>query len=161
VVASSFADPHRRVLLVGEAAHLFPPFGARGMNSGIADAESAANAVAAALAVPGLASVAVDEFAERRRAAATFNSQAAGAALAPQRGADRFRRPAWLPDRGGLLAGAGRPGTRDRPAPAPLLHRVPGRGRHAGAPPPAVLAGRARPAATGRMVVSPGRAVRR
>lgn len=46
-VAVSFTDPHRRVLLVGEAAHLFPPFGARGMNSGIADAAAAAEAVAA------------------------------------------------------------------------------------------------------------------
>ncbi|MGW4139397.1 FAD-dependent monooxygenase, partial [Streptomyces mirabilis] len=45
-VAASFSDPHRRVLLVGEAAHLFPPFGARGMNSGIADAAAAARAIA-------------------------------------------------------------------------------------------------------------------
>ena len=39
-VAESFTDPRHRVLLVGEAAHLFPPFGARGMNSGIADADA-------------------------------------------------------------------------------------------------------------------------
>ena len=48
VLADRFTDEHHRVLLVGEAAHLFAPFGARGMNSGIADAASAAEAVATA-----------------------------------------------------------------------------------------------------------------
>jgi 3-(3-hydroxy-phenyl)propionate hydroxylase len=85
VVADRFADPHRRVLLVGEAAHLFPPFGARGMNSGIADADSAASAVAAALAEPARADAAIDEFAVTRNTAARFNSEAAGAALAQLR----------------------------------------------------------------------------
>ena len=42
VLAREFADPTRRVLLVGEAAHLFAPFGARGLNSGIPDAIVAA-----------------------------------------------------------------------------------------------------------------------
>ncbi|MFF2509507.1 FAD-dependent monooxygenase [Streptomyces sp. NPDC058086] len=74
-VAASFSDPQRRVLLVGEAAHLFPPFGARGMNSGIADAAAAARAIADGTAA------AVAEFAEVRRAAALFNSAAAGSAL--------------------------------------------------------------------------------
>ncbi|SER36255.1 3-(3-hydroxy-phenyl)propionate hydroxylase [Streptomyces sp. yr375] len=74
-VAASFTDPHRRVLLVGEAAHLFPPFGARGMNSGIADAAAAAQAVAAGTAD------AVAGFADVRRAAGLFNSEAAGVAL--------------------------------------------------------------------------------
>ncbi|NEA99839.1 FAD-dependent oxidoreductase [Streptomyces sp. SID13726] len=71
-VAASFTDPHRRVLLVGEAAHLFPPFGARGMNSGIADAAAAAEAVAEGT---------VEAFAGVRRSAALFNSAAAGTAL--------------------------------------------------------------------------------
>jgi 3-(3-hydroxy-phenyl)propionate hydroxylase len=92
-VAESFTDPHRRVLLVGEAAHLFPPFGARGMNSGIADTDAAASAVAAAVADPGAAGAAVGAFAETRRAAAGFNSAAAGAALAQLRpsGGTRLR----------------------------------------------------------------------
>ncbi|MGW0758590.1 FAD-dependent monooxygenase [Streptomyces sp. NPDC002814] len=75
-VAAAFTDPEHRVLLVGEAAHLFPPFGARGMNSGIADAAAAATAVATGT------TEAVAEFAAARRAAALFNSAAAGEALA-------------------------------------------------------------------------------
>ncbi|MFJ9896452.1 FAD-dependent monooxygenase [Streptomyces sp. NPDC091280] len=71
-VAATFTDRHRRVLLVGEAAHLFPPFGARGMNSGIADAAAAAEAIATG---------SVEQFAQVRRSAALFNSAAAGAAL--------------------------------------------------------------------------------
>lgn len=74
-VAGSFTDPARRVLLVGEAAHLFPPFGARGMNSGIADAAAAARAVAEGTPE------AVAHFAELRRQAGLFNSEAAGTAL--------------------------------------------------------------------------------
>jgi 3-(3-hydroxy-phenyl)propionate hydroxylase len=83
VLADDFTDAHGRVLLVGEAAHLFAPFGARGMNSGFADAHRAAEAVATALAsVDGdVARKAVEHFAAHRREAAVYNRAAAGAAL--------------------------------------------------------------------------------
>src|SRR5207237_2343189 len=68
-LASRFRDEAGRVLLIGEAAHLFAPFGARGMNSGIEDAEHAADAVREALAAddPGSAAAAIDRFAVSRR----------------------------------------------------------------------------------------------
>jgi 3-(3-hydroxy-phenyl)propionate hydroxylase len=84
VIASSFADTHRRVLLVGEAAHLFAPFGARGLNSGVPDAADAAAAVGAAVRATSSseAARAVEAFARRRRVAAAYNRDAAGMALA-------------------------------------------------------------------------------
>jgi 3-(3-hydroxy-phenyl)propionate hydroxylase len=87
VVADRFVDAHRRVLLVGEAAHLFPPFGARGMNSGIADADAAASAVVSAVTAGDRdqAIAAVEGFAAVRDAAARYNRDAAGAALAQLR----------------------------------------------------------------------------
>jgi 3-(3-hydroxy-phenyl)propionate hydroxylase len=83
VLASRFADPSRRVLLVGEAAHLFAPFGARGMNSGVPDADSAAEAVATALEAGDAraAAAAIDIFDSQRRAAAEWNRACAGVAL--------------------------------------------------------------------------------
>jgi 3-(3-hydroxy-phenyl)propionate hydroxylase len=84
VLAQSFTDQHHRVLLMGEAAHLFAPFGARGMNSGIPDAVDAASAVDAALHTtdPAKAREAIAKFAQTRRAAAEYNRSAAGQALA-------------------------------------------------------------------------------
>jgi 3-(3-hydroxy-phenyl)propionate hydroxylase len=81
VVSETFVDSNRRVLLVGEAAHLFAPFGARGMNSGIPDAGAAALAIRHALEAPGEATGAVDAFNASRRAAALYNRDAAGLAL--------------------------------------------------------------------------------
>lgn len=83
LVAHDFADPARRVLLVGEAAHLFAPFGARGLNSGVPDAEAAAIAIAAArqAVTRGTARTPVEAFALARRSAALFNRDAAGQAL--------------------------------------------------------------------------------
>ena len=88
VVAERFADPNRRVLLVGEAAHLFAPFGARGMNSGFADATAAAAAIRAAVDATdrGAATAAVDEFIGTRRAAALYNRDAAQLALQHMQG---------------------------------------------------------------------------
>ncbi len=84
VLAGTFTDAEHRVLLVGEAAHLFAPFGGRGMNSGFVDAASAAEAIATALATTdrAVAREAVECFAADRRHAAEFNRAAAGAALA-------------------------------------------------------------------------------
>ncbi len=83
IVAREFVDEHRRVLLVGEAGHLFAPFGARGMNSGIADAEAAVEAIDKAFEAtdPESARAAIDEFATARLAAARYNRDAANQAL--------------------------------------------------------------------------------
>ena len=94
VVAESFIDKDKRVLLVGEAAHLFPPFGARGMNSGFADGFAAAKAISAAFATadPAAAAAAITGFDTDRRAAAHYNSNAAGTALAHMRPVSRALR---------------------------------------------------------------------
>ncbi|HLR83754.1 MAG TPA: FAD-dependent monooxygenase, partial [Nocardioidaceae bacterium] len=61
-----------RVLLAGDCAHLVTPFGARGLNSGVQDAENAAWKIAYALR--GYApSRLVDSYDEERRAAAVEN----------------------------------------------------------------------------------------
>lgn len=83
VTADRFTDEHRRVLLAGEAGHLFAPFGARGMNSGIADANAAASAIAVARQArfDGVAEAEVWRTATRRQRAAEWNREAAGQAL--------------------------------------------------------------------------------
>jgi 3-(3-hydroxy-phenyl)propionate hydroxylase len=84
VIAETFTDVHRRIVLAGEAAHLFTPFGARGMNSGIADAHAAATAIATGLAATNSrrASRAIEDFESVRRDAARYNVNAVSAALA-------------------------------------------------------------------------------
>jgi len=110
VVAGAFTDPQRRILLVGEAAHLFAPFGARGLNSGIPDAILAARAIGRALADPVRASSAVDHFAAVRRGAALYNRDASSLALAHMQANGRRirweRRIKAFVARRGMAAGA-------------------------------------------------------
>jgi 3-(3-hydroxy-phenyl)propionate hydroxylase len=83
VTADRFTDDHRRILLAGEAGHLFAPFGARGMNSGITDADAAASAITVALqaTVDDIARSEIETYAARREQAAEWNKNAAGQAL--------------------------------------------------------------------------------
>ncbi|MDQ2052457.1 FAD-dependent monooxygenase [Natronolimnohabitans sp. A-GB9] len=90
VQADTFVDEHRRVLLAGEAAHLLAPFGARGMNSGVPDADEAASAISVALdaQTEAVAHNEVELFAARREKAAEYNIGAAGQALEYLQGDD-------------------------------------------------------------------------
>ena len=95
VVATSYTDQHSRVLLAGEAAHLFAPFGGgRGLNSGVIDATDAASAIAQALRAdtPAAAASEMNTVAEDRRAAGLFNRDAAANALRVMRGEDPLTR---------------------------------------------------------------------
>ncbi|MFB6092117.1 MAG: FAD-dependent monooxygenase [Haloquadratum sp.] len=79
VTADRMADEHHRVLLAGDSAHLLAPFGGRGMNSGIHDADLAAWAIAGALDADtrDLARRDVKNYARIREAAAEWNTSAA------------------------------------------------------------------------------------
>jgi 3-(3-hydroxy-phenyl)propionate hydroxylase len=99
VVAKSFTDAHRRVILAGEAAHLFAPFGARGLNSGVPDTVAAAAGISRALQASNAAQArgAIEDAAERRREAALYNRNASNLALEHMRARDwriRLRRSA-------------------------------------------------------------------
>ncbi|MEB3100051.1 FAD-dependent monooxygenase [Ferviditalea candida] len=83
VVAEEFTDPNYRVLLAGESCHLFAPFGARGLNSGVPDAVAAVKAINTALnareAAAGQQAVMIA--ADKRKKAAMHNRANAGVAL--------------------------------------------------------------------------------
>lgn len=83
-----------RILLAGDAAHVMSPFGARGLNSGICDADNAAWKIAldrAGEAGPHL----LDSYHEERAAAADENLRITGATmrfLVPRTAAERAHR---------------------------------------------------------------------
>ncbi|QFY11488.1 pentachlorophenol monooxygenase [Nonomuraea phyllanthi] len=93
-----------RILLAGDCAHLVAPFGARGLNSGVPDAENAAWKLAFALngwAGPGL----LESYHVERHAAARENLDVTAATmrfLAPRTVEERMRRRAAL--EGGVVA---------------------------------------------------------
>ncbi|MEV0248579.1 NAD(P)/FAD-dependent oxidoreductase [Nocardia sp. NPDC050712] len=88
VVAESYTDTHRRVLLAGEAAHLFAPWGGRGLNSGIFDATDAAHAIAAAVADPHRRRRLIEDCAERGRRWGRHNRDISSKGLRRMRGND-------------------------------------------------------------------------
>ncbi len=79
----SFTDEKRRILLAGEAAHLFAPFGARGSNSGVPDAIISVRGIEKALQSNSEAErkEAVDAAATERRIAAKWNRDGSTTAL--------------------------------------------------------------------------------
>jgi 3-(3-hydroxy-phenyl)propionate hydroxylase len=93
-IANRFVDATGRILLAGEAAHVFAPFGARGLNSGVSDAFVAARAIDRALADGHEAGIhpAVSAFGNARRAAAMRNRAASSTALTHLEAATPMRR---------------------------------------------------------------------
>ncbi|MDA2807243.1 FAD-dependent monooxygenase [Nocardiopsis suaedae] len=86
-----------RVLLAGDAAHLYAPFGARGLNSGVQDAENLAWKIACALRVhdPAAADALLETYHSERWAAARENLRVTGDTmrfLVPHTEEDRRRR---------------------------------------------------------------------
>ena len=76
-VADSFRDG--RAFLAGDAAHVMSPFGARGLNSGVADAENLAWKLAAV--VNGAPDSLLDSYEAERRPAAVANLEATEATM--------------------------------------------------------------------------------
>ncbi|MFI7000108.1 FAD-dependent oxidoreductase [Nocardia sp. NPDC050175] len=91
VVADSYTDIHRRVLLAGEAAHLFSPWGGRGLNSGVFDATDAATAIAQATdaATPTRRREIIERAADDSRRWGIHNRDISSKALRQMRGNDR------------------------------------------------------------------------
>ncbi|MGQ4554285.1 FAD-dependent monooxygenase [Halobellus sp. GM3] len=108
VTADRFIDEDKRVLLAGDSAHLLAPFGGRGMNSGIHDADLAAWAVAGALNAETreLADRDIENYARIREEAADWNTSAAKQAF-EHIYSDRFTPNAkkWLAAQLGRVSG--------------------------------------------------------
>ncbi|HWK23142.1 MAG TPA: FAD-dependent monooxygenase [Ureibacillus sp.] len=83
VVAESYTDEHRRIILAGEAAHLFAPFGARGLNSGVPDAIIGIQGIANALKAETTeeANAAIEAAANERLKAGLYNRECSNLAL--------------------------------------------------------------------------------
>lgn len=83
VVADQFTDGNKRIILAGEAAHLFAPFGARGLNSGVPDAIVSINGIAKALQASTLeeAQAAIAAAADERLQAGLWNRECSNLAL--------------------------------------------------------------------------------
>lgn len=83
VVAERYTDEHHRIILAGEAAHLFAPFGARGLNSGIADAIVGVRGIATALRSESRdqARKAIADAANERLSAGLYNRECSNLAL--------------------------------------------------------------------------------
>ena len=89
---------HGRVFFSGDAAHVFSPFGARGGNSGIQDAENLVWKLAAVLRGQGGEAL-LDSYNTERRAAAAFNimtTERSVRFLAPESPFERALREATL-----------------------------------------------------------------
>lgn len=91
VVANSFTDEKHRVLLAGEAAHLFAPFGARGLNSGVPDAIIAVRGIEKALRadIEEIRREAIGASATERRIAARWNRDGSTTALQHLQGGEK------------------------------------------------------------------------
>jgi 3-(3-hydroxy-phenyl)propionate hydroxylase len=101
-----------RVLLAGDCAHLVAPFGARGLNSGVQDAENAAWKIAFILRGWGGAGL-IESYHAERHAAAEENLQVTGDTmrfLVPQDAAGRARRERVLERAAAGRGGAGSAG---------------------------------------------------
>lgn len=85
---------HGRVLFMGDSAHLVAPFGARGMNSGVQDAENAAWKIARVLSLNAPPSL-VNTYHEERHAAGLENQRITRATMrfiSPQTPEERRQR---------------------------------------------------------------------
>jgi 2-polyprenyl-6-methoxyphenol hydroxylase-like FAD-dependent oxidoreductase len=146
-VAARYVSPGGGVLLAGDAAHVVPPAGALGMNTGLQDAHNLAWKLAAALRLraggrPAAAAALVASYGAERRPVAAANMElsvanfhealgvasmlgldyGAAGALAGARGSDAAAAAAPAPLRRALLAGAAALG-RAAAGPAAALRR--------------------------------------